>query len=462
MKNEMRGMERNNSRAIMTFLETILIVIAVYYNPAFIYLIFAVEMLGIMVRGKSFTNMLSSVAILSVMLPDNYTTIVLVVLLGVFSFTAAKKIKINKPLLLLICLVIFSTLISFVPMVNILFFLLYYLPLFILIALLDKKDMFHSGELVYAVKRLMTVELIATIINFIKGIQNGLMGVYSDWSNGTFGDGQTAQFCIFAIFMAVLSFYWYKQGKCSLANTIVWSVIIISTNCWTITIFTVAFAALLWLPSLNKKHIRIALIVLAVGVIAIVFSKFYMPDIIWDQIYRMVTDASFRTYRFAKLQIYQDTFFTIPAKDVKFMLFGNGAGFYDSRAALTCTGHYVSSYLDFFTESMSDYTREYVYPQLTNAYYHGETDFGSVLYRPYSSIIAIMGETGLCGLAASGAVFYRIGKNKNKYSIVLLGILLGICFLENYLEYAKVVLLVFALLLIFENNGKGNFNGNNA
>ena len=460
MNIKMQGLEKSNNRVIKTCMEMILIVLAAYFNLTLIYLVFVMEIIGIIVTGKFSVNKLASIAVLSIVVPDNYTTIALVLLLGVYCFMLNRKMIINKPLLILMCIIIFSTIISFVPIINILFFLLFFSPVLILIGLLNKKEIFQLGEFVYAVKKLMMVELIATIVNFLKSLQGGVIGVYSDWSIGTFGDGQTAQFCIFAIFMTILSFYWYKQGKCSLANTIVWSVIIVSTNCWSMTTIAVMFAVLFWLPSLDSRHFRIVLIVIPVVVVAVVFSRFYIPDLIWNQIYKIFTDASFRMYRFAKLQVYQDTFFTIPGKDVKFLFFGNGAGYYNSRAALTCTGHYIQSYLDNFAESMSDYTRKYIYPQLTNAYYHGETDFGSVLYRPYSSVIAIMGETGLCGLAAFGVIFCKICKHKSKFSVALLGIFLGICFLENYLEYAKIVLLVFVLLLIFENARRENFNGN--
>ncbi|RKI40415.1 hypothetical protein D7V86_11970 [bacterium D16-51] len=459
MNVKMKGLERNNNRMIIACLEIILIVFAAYFNLIFIYLVFVMEVIGIIVKGKFSVNKLASIVVLSVMLPDNYTTIVFVLLLGVYCFMFNRKMIINKPLLILMCMIIFSTIISFVPMINILFFLLFISPAFILIGLLNKKEIFQLGGLVYAVKKLMMVELIATIVNFLKSLHSGVIGVYSDWSIGTFGDGQTAQFCIFAIFMTMLSFYWYKQGKCSFAIVIVWSVIIVSTNCWSMTTIAVMFAALFWLPSLDARHFRIALIVIPIMIVAVVFSEVYMPDLIWDQIYKMFTDVNFRMYRFAKLQVYQDTFFTIPGKDVKFLFFGNGAGYYNSRAALTCTGHYIHSYLDYFAKSMSDYTKEYIYPQLTNAYYHGETDFGSVLYRPYSSVIAIMGETGLCGLAAFGVIFCKICKHKSKFSVVLLGIFLGICFLENYLEYAKIVLLVFVLLLIFESSERSSFQG---
>ena len=160
----------------------------------------------------------------------------------------------------------------------------------------------------------------------------------------------------------------------------------------------------------------------------------------------MSNNSSYLLDKFAKVKVYYDTFVAIPSNDIMFFLFGNGLGNYCSRAALTCSGYYSDIYNSFFSPTSSLYMQEYILPKLKNSYLFPESDFGSILYRPYSTILAITGEFGIIGLLLCFLVCLIKYLRSNNYIRLAILIFVSACFFENFLEYSKIIIILGILV----------------
>ena len=228
-----------------------------------------------------------------------------------------------------------------------------------------------------------------------------------------------------------------------------------STNCWTLSVFFALGIGLACLLSLTPKRLIIVMFGICIGPLALYLVLKFAPGSISYPLKRILTDVSYFNYRFYKAVVYKITFFELPVKDILFGLFGNGVGYYASRAALICTGFYVDFYNNFFSPSISTYTRTYILDYLQYAAADGSSDFGSVLARPYSSMLSLIGECGYIGLIVFLLLLKGLMRNKGFGVKLLLCVWLSFCFVECYFEYAKVLaMLYFCLLLVCSENKK--------
>lgn len=433
---------------------TLFISTGLYWDNRIIYLFFLVLIIEEFYKLKKFNGKYFLViSLYSIILPDNYTTEFLFCLYFVINVIFYKKAKIQKSrynliLLIFIATLLLTTVVNFVPIVNIIFAIFAMLPLFIFFLLMGNKKEEIYIDLRPYIDKILFIETVATIINLGINIYN----LTDDWSSGTFGNtgGQQAQlFVIMAYFIIYYWLYYNKNihNKMILARLIIAGIILISTNCWTLLAMFLFGLTLSYITTLNRKKITflIALIILIPLLTPHLYSA--LPERITYVIKHMLVDPEYFDYRFHKAKVYEETFIEIPSKDPKFMLLGNGVGYYNSRGALICTGKYVGFYNKLFDPSISKYTNQYIYDYLELAYYRGNSDFGSVLARPYSSFLALMGECGYLGCILFGYLIWEMLKRKSTGVKTLIITWLSFCLIENYFEYPKIILVLYVCIL---------------
>ena len=396
-----------------------------------------------------------SIAVASIILPDNYSTEACFLLYFFVSFVMESRGRIKKSrysllLGLFFFIAILSTILNCVPIVNIFFSIISFLPFaafLIMLGNLGRKD--YSG-MYRLIDDILVIELMAMVMNFIVYHSS----ISDDWSCGTFfrGGGPQAQLFVISAFMLVLYFtqYWKsKRNWKSLLKAIGALVILLSTNCWTLCVFFALGIGLAYLFSLTPKRLFILLAGICCIPVVLYLVLNYAPGSVSAPLKSMLTDASYFRYRFYKAVVYKTTFVDIPSKDLLFGLVGNGVGYYNSRAALICTGHYVGFYNRLFIPSVSFYTENHILEYLQYAAMDGNSDYGSVLARPYSSILSLMGECGYMGMIIFALMFWAAMKNRRVEVKMLLCMWLCFCFVESYFEYTKILaMLYFCLVLV--------------
>ena len=420
-------------------------------SNAALYAYFLLIIIKLLLEKKKKETLLLELMLYSIILPDNYSTVFFVAIYAIYMF-ASKKITIKKDkhtilVFLLISLIIFSSVINFVPLVNILMSLIFYLPIFVFLIIGDRVyTLTVTNKIFDVVNRAFLLEILICFTEFI------LLGMhldeYSDWCTGSFGLVQQVQLCIVMIFY--VCFLWGNKKKYSgfsfyfrLFSSLL---VVFFTNCWTVLAFSLVGIGLCVISRLsNRKIIKMlpAFFVIFPIVFFIIYN--YIPTTIKEIVGNMLNDSEFLHYRFAKLDVYYDTFILLPASSLLFCLFGNGLGYYCSRGALACTGYYIENYSKLLTVTVSENTSTYILPNLINAFYHGGGDYGSILYRPYSSILALMGEVGYLGFALCLCMFFRRLKHGSTFNAILCSVLFASCFLENFLEYSKIIVVLYLL-----------------
>ena len=376
------------------------------------------------------------------------------VILQVMNKGRSGKICIDKTRLILICVAlhtVITTVVHSVPLINIVISIIYLLPFLLFVLMIGAKNAtLFLDDCQDSLFRLIRIEVIATAVNLIKRILGKNPG--DDWSTGTFGNAQQAQLFIIFALATILLFRLYifqKKSMKALGQVIVCFLCALSTNCWTQLAVTIILILLTYISTLDKKIIiRIVLCIASAIVFVSIFINYYSDSKYGQQILRIMSDQSYRNYRVAKINTYKETFYEIPKRDLTFLLIGNGLGWYSSRGALTCTGAYIEGYNELFRVSMSDYTKEYIYPGLLRAYKQAHTDLGSVLARPYSTFVSVMGEIGIIGLSLLFILFSRIIRQFGMNARVLLMTWLASCFVENFLEYSKVILFLYICIYL--------------
>lgn len=390
-----------------------------------------------------------SILLYSCILPDNYTIVIVSLILLIFEFLISKgKIRISVLEYILILVYILSALINVVPMVNIGFSIIYLLPTFLISNIFTKKwDKIDKFELNKYIVEIIIIEGIATLFNcfgYLIGQKGG-----DDWSLGTLGESQQSILFLMIAFVAfriIIEFLRTRNIRLLIPILSI-TLILISTNSRTLLgIFCITLTIVLL--TLFPIWKTMGLIV----IIPIVLT-FSMPIEVRNQVQLMFTDKSYFEQRFSKYIIFEAVFEDIPSKDLSFATIGSGPGYFSSRAAATCSGEYVSMYNNYFNVSMSKYTQEYVYPLLKRANEASTTDYGSVLALPNSSIASIKGEYGVVGLIIFLAYVYVLQKNRSKEIKVLILFFIGCLVIDNFLEYTKVVTVFFANYCLYNNNG---------
>ncbi len=451
---------------MMFLIIPIMVFAALKWNISIMYILFLI--MSIERVSKSRMNICDTLLILSiysVILPDNYMSeFFMIVYFIFFVFQHGFKIKKNMYtyfMFALFLLVFISTVLDFRGITNLLFSFVSFMPLFIVLFLINNKK-FNELSFIKFIKdfdKVFIVEIISVPINYV--LYHGISG--DDWSRGTFGgSGEQAQLFVIFSLMSVMYYHMYtKYGKKRswLSKYILCVLGMVSTNSWTLFIIYVIGLCCFYLTKLNSKTIFRGILIVS---FIIIFGEGVvekLPDHVSMPLKKILTDNNYLNYRFHKLSVYGETFIEIPSKDLKFALIGEGIGNYNSRAALICTGQYVEFYNKLFIPSMSEYTEEYIYDYVKLAYQNGGSDFGSVLARPYSSVLALMGECGILGIVLFISMLITYLKNKKSSTKKVVIVWLAFCFVENYFEYPKILLLLLICVKLMESIKPKNTEG---
>lgn len=443
------------SKVIYYLLYGIIIGLSVTIDMRLMYVLFFVLLLGN--KKKCIYNcetLFLSIAVASIVFPDNYSTEFCFLLYFFVSFVIVNRGKIKKDnyirfLTLFFLTSIISTILNCVPIINVLFSIVSFLPFIgflIMLVNLGEKDF---SRMHYLINDVFAIELIATVFNFI--IYHSSTG--DDWSCGTFypKGGSQAQLFVLSAFLSIFYLGQYirlNRKRINLWKAIIAFIMALTTNCWTLCVFFIFGIGLAYLFTMTPKRVLIILTGICAIPVALYLILNYAPGHISTPLRSMLTDTSYFKYRFYKAVVYKTTFVDIPVQDMLFGLIGNGVGYYNSRAALICTGFYVDFYNKLFSPSVSLYTQKNILDYLQYAALDGSSDYGSVLARPYSSILSLMGECGYIGVVTFFLLFLEKMKNKNFSTKLLLWVWLSFCFVENYFEYPKILVMLYFCLMI--------------
>lgn len=449
-------MKINKRQSLKYFLCIIFTIAGLAINKYFIYGLFAILSVPILLGKKCKTDEKAlALCILSVILPDNYIPeLFFIIYFCLILINQKAKVRRTKYFFVLLCFVftsITTTLLNYVGFSNVLLSFVSFAPFIAFLILINQEIYTYNFESLRTVDVVLFIETVSVPINYV--LRHGIYN--DDWSCGTFlgGSGQQAQLFAVASFLAIYYLYKYisNRNKADIWKSFCGLFIMISTNCWTLLVFLLIGIGITYVLNLNTKRILLIMIAIALIPLAFNFAITVLPEHIVSPVIKILSSSEYLEYRVHKLVTYRETFVEIPQRDILFGLFGNGVGNYNSRAALMCTGEYVDFYEDIFTRSISDYTQTYILPYLKLAKDYGETDYGSVIARPYSSIMAMMGETGYIGLFLFTLLIYQLKKRKKIQSKLLIFIWLSFCLIENYFEYSKVLIVLFACIVFSEN-----------
>ena len=392
----------------------------------------------------------------SIVIPDNYIVSAVLFLCTVLSLAAygGKKIRSSitkNDVYVFGALIIFfaiNVLLSPKLFPNILFAIFYgsAFPLAYILFRLERREIAKRFEdIVSFIKGIVFVEIISTIVYFVFNFSMVISTIDNDWISGTFGVRHGNLLLFFMIFSILLLEKHYKKTKekTDLAYIAVLVVLSILTNSVALTIMF--FIAFVLISIVRAKNVRVAVLSVLITVVAGLFF-FFIASPKWIQTYLVrLSNPAYLKEGIPKIITYEDIFIEIPSYDKKFLLIGNGAGQLSSRAALLATGEYIPEIKKIMEPSMSEYTEKYIlerYKKYNVDLLHG------TMYSPYSSIISIFGEYGLVGLLAFVIlIFVMIRKSKKEAAIFIVFFFLS-CFVENYVEFAKVVVPLFFLYFV--------------
>ncbi len=381
----------------------------------------------------------------SIIIPNNY--IVIAVIMLCYLLTARTKKTINHYALILLFVLIASIVINFNGIENVFFGLLYILPVFITFSFFDKfKEEVKeaNSEIVKLTKTIIQLEIVSIIFYAIANIKFLLLGGNAnDWLTGTFGYHQGNIFLYYMLFSLLILKKSYDQSKSKgdLIYIIISVILSILTNSISLILF---FIVSYFLIIFFEANMKMKIINLGVFVVVLIVFLLLTPQWIKGYIIKL-TNFDYFSNTVAKVQVYEDTFMNIPKDDMKFFIIGNGMGGYCSRAALTCTGRYVDFYNKFFKPSVTEYTSTYILGRYVK--YNLEEGQGT-LYSPFSTILSVQGEYGIIGTVLFLILIGTMMRKSNIYSKIFILFFFLSCFIENYLEFEKVMVLVSILYFL--------------
>lgn len=445
-----------NYKNILLIIYFILLAVSVAVNLKFIYILFVIAA-GIILYKDFSVQSVWRVVVWAAMLPDNYSPIVILGLAGLYTLMAKRKeIKVDKAIMIpfgaLLGVAFISTIINRVPLVNIVFALVYFSSIIIMMLIFGLLGTnFIDKSIIFDLRIFMASQVVATIVRMAMTEEGFYIIKYDDWCTGTYGVSQCAivyMTMMIGCIVELMSLI-QEKSKCVWRYLLLLSsaVVIIATQC----VLTMFLAALFFFFGLISKKDKWSLLFTVIGIIGIVVSYYGITKIFPDKQYyfdAVKQDQELSHMIFNKVNVYENTFLNFPSEDIKFALIGDGLGNYNSRAALTCSGYYVELYNRFFQPSVSERVQAYLQPQLKLAYEYGHMMFGSILYRPYSSLLAMMGECGYIGVILFFIIFGVFYKRGDRMMHSLLLAYLSTCLLENYLEYSKVIIILMVAMSV--------------
>lgn len=434
----------------------VLIECALYIISTILYVIFDINLLffGSIIFSTiiSFNKYMKSndlfyiikIIILSLIIPNNYFIIFITLLL--FILLCIKKNATIKKIIPIILFLVINIIINKVRLINAAFGFLYVLPPFLLYFYFKEyeNEIYEMRyKIVDLVEPIFLLELFAIILYVIFNFSLVVEANANDWLVGTFGKNQGNIFLFYISFCLLLFLNRYKKdkNKKNLLFAIISIFIIILTNSVSLTLMFLGSYFIISFFTLKKMKKIVSIFSAAlIGILFVLIS----PDWINNYIIKL-TNYDYLYKNVPKIQVYQDTFYYIPKDNFKYFIFGNGIGQYSSRAALTCTGKYVDAYNKLFKPSISQYTNDYILNRYVK--YNIIEHYGT-LYSPFSSILTLQGEFGLIGVALFIILIVLALKNSGMYSKIMILFFTFSCFIENYLEFQKIIGIVLLIYFI--------------
>lgn len=382
--------------------------------------------------------------IYSVIIPSNYIILISLVTILVFKLRKLKKVtkKTNDLFIILfIAYLILNTIYNKVSPINLLFYILYVIPVPICALAFNKFELgvLERNKLIELLKKALIIQGIGIVSELIFHLETILSMIDFDWVTGTFGKYQGNIFFFFSAFCFIIFLNQYMCCRRELKYLILSGIYMIMTGSIALIIlFATSIVIYFFVTSNIRTSIRMKIIALLSA--AICFFVLVTPAWIKNYIVEMAT-ADDKSIYISKISDYENVFFN-KDNSVEFELLGRGIGEYSSRAALTCTGIYLDAYNSLFEPSMSEYTRKYIYGKLLYVYEH---ELG-IVDTPFSEYISIKGELGFVGLMFF--ILYGVSllkRNKGWPRIFTIFILMA-CFTENYMEFAKIVSILYIIV----------------
>ena len=393
----------------------------------------------------------------SVMLPDNFIVIFFTGLLFLYFVVSylrnKKRLIINKSFMIIFILLISMFMINIVihrvPINNIFLYLMYNFVFAVVPIVFMAFNVEEYETIDKALNTAIIMQGISILAVVIFNIHIVMDNLFGDWSIGTMGVSQGVQLFSLMIFTAVklLSKYLKTKQYEYLIFFIIATLLSLSTVSLTNTaIFFVSIIAFFVVYKLNRK-----VKLMMVGVIAVLMCIFWFGSdpFVREQFTKIAFNSEFRVNRVKKLETYEDTYISLPKKDLKAGLIGVGAGNYSSRAALTASGYYTSWYNSSrFKTSINKYARKYIRPRIFS-------NIGvSLLETPTSQYISIMGEYGYIGVAVFAAIAILVFIKSGDFNKLLILYFLMTCFFDNYFEYPKIMLTMYLCCFIIKKDNE--------
>lgn len=420
------------------------------FNIVFpLYIVFFIDAINTLLNFLSnkkinILNRLSVRLILfSCILPSN--EIIIVVTIFIFAinliYNSLNHRKNNVHIITLFSLlyIIFNIVINKVPLINIILFFIFNFTFIYYYYFFGK--LINSEEIIQVIissfKEILIIQSVSILSKLIFDFGEVIKFRDLDWVSGTFGKFQQNILMNICVFMTIVFFVSYIKTKKKLFKiySILSALIALSTGSIanTIILFFIVFFTFIVSPKIKIKNKIWIVILLTIGIIFFIKinPEWVIKDIINFQNKQYIEE------RVPKLKTYNDVFYDISKNNERLFWFGVGVGRFSSRAALTATGHYIEAYSKVFKPSVSEYTYKYVYNKMlifTN---------GGVLTAPYSSIISIQGELGIIGLFSISIFLLRLLR-KNTYNNIIILYFFGILFIENNIEFVKIVVFLWS------------------
>lgn len=381
--------------------------------------------------------------IYSIIIPNNYIIIAITFFFILFNL---KRIK-NGLLILFLCLFLFfNIIINNVRFLNLFFGLFYLLPVILLFIYFDiyKDDiLIQKREIIKILKEIIVIEVFSNLIFFLFHFRLIIIENANDWFVGTFGFHQGNIFLFFMLFSFLMLLEEFEKTK--KLNDLIFCIIclilaLLTNSISLILLFFFSYFIVTILKSKFRKKIQSFIVI----IVSIIIFLFVTPTWVKDFIVKL-TNYNYFVKTVAKIQVYEDTFINISKNDLKFFVFGNGIGQYSSRAALTCTGEYITYYNKLFSPSVSSYTQNYILGRYIR---YNIVEGQGTLYSPFSTIITIQGEYGILGSIVFLIFLLKMWKKSSKNSRNFILFFFFSCFIENYLEFSKIMFMVFLIYFL--------------
>ncbi|SFA80845.1 hypothetical protein [Clostridium frigidicarnis] len=459
MKEAMRkffsGVEFIKSDLLMFLPFSLLIVITGKENLIYPWFILMLIKEGYMIvkRGKVFEESLLSLTLYTYILADNYSSMVMTLILTVYILSqiirGKRKINLsNKTKYIIMGIFIYivvNIILNRVPMANILLYIFYNATFVCIMFIILAYKPYEYGDTLEKVMNTMIMAQILHLIIYIPlNIDVIIIHRIGDWAIGTLGTSQGPMLFNLFIFSFIRFFMRFKENKKK--NLLGWMAIVFIFGILTVsTALTMLFVVSMGIYSVlfTSNKLRIIIVSTLIGLSAVFYVT--SPSWIQYQIKSTLFDSEFRNDEIKKFAYYEDTFLTVPKKDASFALKGAGLGCYSSRAALTSSGYYANWYNKLKLPIYNgQYMRKYIKPRLYSRYGL------SVVDQPTSQYISIMGEFGYIGFIMFIAllVIFFIKSPNNRLTIIYLAMILTI---DNWFEYPKLSILFFFTYYLIEN-----------